>query len=121
MLFSTVVIVVLFSFNGILQAAKCPNIATVSEFTASRYAGVWYEIYRNTIIFELGAKCVNATYTLNDDGSIGVWNQAVNLFGHYTSINGTAKVKNSAQPGALVVSFNSPNEQKRYLQKQLMH
>ncbi|CAF3246339.1 unnamed protein product [Rotaria sp. Silwood2] len=105
---STVVVIVLFSFNGILQAAKCPNIATVSGFNANRYAGVWYEVYRNTILFELGAKCVNATYTVQDDGSIGVFNQAINSFGYYTSINGTAKVKNSAQPGSLVVNFNSP-------------
>ncbi|CAF3322464.1 unnamed protein product [Rotaria sp. Silwood2] len=109
MLMSTVVVIVLFSFNGILQAAKCPNIATVSGFNANRYAGVWYEVYRNTILFELGAKCVNATYTVQDDGSIGVFNQAINSFGYYTSINGTAKVKNSAQPGSLVVNFNSPS------------
>ncbi|CAF4744128.1 unnamed protein product, partial [Rotaria sp. Silwood2] len=88
---STIVVIVLFSFNGILQAAKCPNIATVSGFNAIRYAGVWYEVYRNNILFELGAKCVNATYTVQDDGSIGVFNQAINWFGYYTSINGTAK------------------------------
>ncbi|CAF3663735.1 unnamed protein product [Rotaria sordida] len=78
------------------------------------YAGVWYEVYRNTILFELGAKCVNATYTLQNDGSIGVFNQAINWFGHYTSINGTAKVKNSAQPGSLVVNFDSPRTQGDY-------
>ncbi|CAF1334064.1 unnamed protein product [Rotaria sordida] len=96
------------------DAAKCPDIVTQSGFTASRYAGVWYEVYRNTILFELGAKCVNATYTLQNDGSIGVFNQAINWFGHYTSINGTAKVKNSAQPGSLVVNFDSPRTQGDY-------
>ena len=76
-----------------------------------QYAGLWYEAYRsNGVIFEFGSKCVNATYTLNDDGTVGVWNQAINFFGQYSSIRGSAAVKNSIEPAALEVTFEKPSE-----------
>ncbi|CAF4011533.1 unnamed protein product [Rotaria magnacalcarata] len=107
MFLSVITIAVFFSLTDSLKIGKCPNITTQSNFNVSQYAGLWYEAYRNTILFELGTKCVNATYTLNSDGSIGVWNQAVKFFGSRTSINGTAKVKNASEPGALSVTFPS--------------
>ena len=70
---------------------------------------MWYEAYRsNGVIFEIGSKCVNATYTLNADGTVGVWNQAINLLGQYSTIRGSASVKNSMQPAALEVIFEKP-------------
>lgn len=62
------------------------------------------------MVFEIGSKCVNATYTLNADGTVGVWNQAINLFGKYSTIRGTASVKNSVEPGALEVVFDKPGK-----------
>jgi hypothetical protein len=38
-----------------------------------------------------------------------VWNQAVNWLDDYTSIRGTAKVKNASEPGAFVVTFDNPS------------
>jgi len=72
--------------------------------------GLWYEVYRSDILFEVGDRCVNATYTANSDGTVGVWNQAVNFLGDYSSIRGTAKVKNASEPAAFVVTFNSPSK-----------
>lgn len=62
------------------------------------------------MIFEIGSKCVNATYTANDDGSVGVFNQAIGFFGGYTSIKGSARVKNSMEPAALEVVFDKPSQ-----------
>lgn len=60
------------------------------------------------MVFQLGTKCVNATYTANPDGSVGVWNQAIDGQGKYTSIRGSARVKNAAEPAGLVVVFDNP-------------
>lgn len=62
--------------------------------------------------FQVGTKCVNATYTANADGTVGVWNQAIDRSGQYTSIRGTAKVKNPAEPAALAVTFDNPSKKK---------
>ena len=62
------------------------------------------------MIFQVGTKCVNATYTGNADGSIGVWNQAIDGQGKYTSIRGTARVKDPAEPAALTVVFDNPGK-----------
>jgi lipocalin len=72
--------------------------------------GFWYEVYRSDIIFEVGSRCVNATYTPNADGTVGVWNQAVNFMGDYTSIRGSAKVKNASEPAAFIVTFDNPGK-----------
>ena len=50
---------------------------------------------------------MNATYTANADGTVGVWNQAVNWLGDYTSIRGSAKVKNASEPAAFIVTFSA--------------
>ena len=62
------------------------------------------------MIFQVGTKCVNATYTANADGSVGVWNQAIDGLGKYTSIRGTARVKDPSEPAALVVVFDNPGK-----------
>ena len=53
---------------------------------------------------------MNTAYTANPDGSVNVWNQAINLFGQHSSIKGSASIKNSMKPGALEVVFNSPGK-----------
>ena len=46
-------------------------------FEKERYFGAWYE-YANTFeLYQIGAKCVRATYT--DEGDVvGVFNEGVN-------------------------------------------
>ncbi len=53
---------------------------------------------------------MNATYTPNPDGTVGVWNQAINFLGDYTSIRGSAKVKNASEPAAFIVTFDNPRK-----------
>ena len=79
---------------------------------------MWYEAYRsNGVVFEIGSECVNATYTLNADGTVGVWNQAINLLGQYSTIRGSASVKNSMEPAALEVIFEKPGKSLRLIPK----
>ncbi|CAF1007729.1 unnamed protein product [Adineta steineri] len=113
MQFSTIVFIVL-SIVNLSLASKCPTIVTQKDFDVTKYVGLWYEAYRSDIIFEVGSRCVNATYTPNSDGSVAVWNQAVNILGDYTSIRGTARVKNASEPAAFVVTFDSPLQKGDY-------
>ncbi|UJR23794.1 hypothetical protein I4U23_026771 [Adineta vaga] len=105
---------VVLSFAGLSLAKECPKIVTQKVFDVTKYVGLWYEAYRSDIIFEIGSRCVNATYTPNPDGSVAVWNQAVNLLGDYTSIRGTARVKNASEPAAFVVTFDNPIQKGDY-------
>lgn len=79
-----------------------------NRHTFIQYLGVWYEAWRNENPFELGFKCVNATYTKNTDGSVGVLNQAQDAFGMHQSISGTARVKNASEPAAFDLIFPPP-------------
>lgn len=72
--------------------------------------GLWYEIERNPIIFELLSKCENATYTDKHDGTLGVYNQAVVEYTGYYNISGYAKVKDPSDPAALEVIFYNPRK-----------
>jgi apolipoprotein D and lipocalin family protein len=107
MLSLTIVVAVL-SLASLSSAKECPKIVTQNPFDITQYVGFWYEVYRSDIIFEVGSRCVNATYTPNADGTVGVWNQAVNFMGDYTSIRGSAKVKNASEPAAFIVTFDNP-------------
>lgn len=69
--------------------------------------GQWYEAYRADVIYEVGSTCVNATYTLNADGSVHVLNQAINFLGQFSNIEGTATVKNASEPAAFDLVFNA--------------
>lgn len=51
------------------------GVQPVTSFEISRYQGMWYEIMRLDHSFERGLTNVTATYTLRDDGSVGVLNR----------------------------------------------
>ena len=42
--------------------------------------------------------------------AVGVFNQAINGLGAYTSIRGFAKVKDASEPAALSVVFDNPSK-----------
>lgn len=70
------------------------------------------QVYANALVkytFELGGKCVTATYGLRDDGSISVHN-AQNQWkpnGTLSTIDGHAYAPNASEPGKLLVEFDS--------------
>jgi len=51
------------------------GVEPVSPFDVQRYKGEWFEIMRLDHSFERGLTNVTATYTLRDDGSVGVLNR----------------------------------------------
>jgi len=57
-----------------LPALSATELQTVSFVDVSQYLGKWYEIARLPQIFQLGCTAVTAEYSLNEDGSIKVFN-----------------------------------------------
>lgn len=89
------------------------------SFVSDQYLGLWYEIERNDIIFEVASKCENATYTLNPNGTVGVWNQAVTRYSGYYSIHGIGVAKDPQNPAALEIIFTNPG--KNFHRNELQH
>merc|ERR1712243_364276 len=90
---------VLFQFSdcAVPSFGSCPNLRGVSSFDVSRYVGTWYEYSNVFEIFQVGGNCVRATYTDNNDGSVGVFNEQIKaLTGNYGSINGSASLPDTA-------------------------
>ncbi len=75
-----------------------------------RYAGRWYEIGRYENGFQRGCEGTTATYTLRDDGLVGVLNTCLkdSLDGEMASIEGKAKVVPESRNAKLKVSFFGP-------------
>jgi lipocalin len=80
---------------------------TVKNVDLERYAGTWYEIARYPHSFEKNLVGVTATYTLREDGKIGVLNQGFkgSLEGERSQARGKAKIPDPSEPARLKVSF----------------
>lgn len=64
-------------------------------FDINKYLGTWYEIMRYPSWFEpIGSYNTTATYTMNEDGSINVFNSTIDVRGENIVANGRAKVLN---------------------------
>jgi len=76
----------------------------------NRYAGLWYEIGRYENGFQRGCEGTTATYTVRDDGLVGVLNacRAGGLDGELKSIEGRARVVEGSGNARLKVSFFGP-------------
>ena len=83
----------------------CPEVKVVTSFQTSLYLGDWYAAYANPTLFqsELTA-CSRARYSLNDDGTVGVFNSGQSAWGVYEEICGFA-VQPDSDKGALAVQF----------------
>ena len=82
------------------------SYSPMETFDVDSYSGLWYEISRDKYtFFEALQSCVTATYTANDDGTVGVNNQA------YMPIRGWSGGKAIAVPAdtgdaSLIVDFS---------------
>ncbi len=85
-------------------------LAVVDDLDLDRYAGTWHEIARLPNRFERDLKCVTATYTLRENGSIGVRNRGVSTKDPdvVKDIEGSARVPDPAEPARLKVTFFWP-------------
>ncbi len=84
-------------------------LETVDFVDVERYLGKWYEIARLPQIFQPGCTAVTAEYSLNDDGSVGVFNFCRILDperGLPISINGKAVPIDASNSKLAVTFFN---------------
>ncbi|XP_029971025.1 apolipoprotein D-like [Salarias fasciatus] len=88
-----------------LKLGKCPQPAVQANFDAARYLGKWYGIQKLPTTFQKG-QCSTAVYTLKSPGVIGVLNSELRDDGTISSTEGTATVKDPAEPAKLEVSFS---------------
>ncbi|XP_077289515.1 apolipoprotein D-like [Arctopsyche grandis] len=87
---------------------KCPDFKVKQPFDSSRYLGKWYEAEKYFVRFEVGGKCITATYTDEGDGVIGVLNRQLNIAsGNETTIKGTAALAGVPDEAKLSVVFPS--------------
>ncbi len=103
----------LLNLNTDPAAAQAQKVQSVAEVDLQQYSGTWYEIASFPNFFQR-KDCIgtSATYTLNTDGSIKVWNQCYypNPNGGWKldRIEGRATVANAPQNSQLKVSFAGP-------------
>ena len=70
---------------------QCDEPEVEQNFDVASFMGLWYEIvYTSTQYWEGNATCVTANYTLNDDGTVKVWNSEV-LNGERSGIEAEAE------------------------------
>ncbi|WP_043647818.1 lipocalin family protein [Chitinilyticum litopenaei] len=89
--------------------AQASEVRTVPAVDLQRYLGQWYEIAAFPMRFQ--AQCTGdttASYTLRDDGQIGVVNRCKTADGSVDSANGRAKVVENSGNARLRVTFFWP-------------
>lgn len=89
------------------------DLETVDYVDVYEYQGRWYEIARLPQIFQPACTAVTADYTLNDDGSIGVFNFCRVLhpkYGFPISVQGTATAVDATNSKLKVSFFNGKTE-----------
>ena len=98
---------------GALTLQSCISIpkgaVPVQPFVLDKYLGKWYEIARMDFRFERGLSKVSATYSLNEDGSVKVFNQGYKASeGKWKQATGRAKFVGNKNTASLKVSFFGP-------------
>lgn len=86
--------------------AQTKPLHVVEKVELDKYLGVWYEVARKPMYFQ--NKCdrdVSATYTLNENGNIGVDNRCYARDGKLNQSSGEAFVQNAPFNSKLKVSF----------------
>jgi apolipoprotein D and lipocalin family protein len=88
-----------------MKMGKCPAVSSkLSSFEIGKYLGHWYEITRSKIVPFQKGECVQATYSLNDDRSVKVFNTELREDGKWASVVGRATTTDI--PYKLEVSFS---------------
>ena len=107
--FFTVAVLVLLSAyvqGQNLVDTKCRTDRPIFQnFDVQKYLGKWFEIYRYEQRFSKDCNCVNAIYTLNDDGSVKVNNCCKKVDGAICNEGKAILSKPEAKEGKLNVAF----------------
>ncbi|XP_054736580.1 apolipoprotein D-like [Anastrepha obliqua] len=81
----TILAIITLALFGLANAqvtfsGACPcNVQVQSNFKVEPYLGTWYEYAKYPVYFEANGKCVQAVYTLKDNGEVGVVNDMVDV------------------------------------------
>ena len=85
------------------------GVEPVRPFDVQRYKGEWFEIMRLDHSFERGLTNVTATYTLRDDGSVGVLNKGFDRKNcRWKEADGRAVFQGDRDTASLAVTFFWP-------------
>ena len=101
----------LFVLLGLAACSTTPpeGVSPVTPFDLTRYEGKWYEIARLDHSFERGMSDVNATYQLQEDGSVKVINRGYDTQRQaWKEAIGRALFIGDSSTGSLKVSFFGP-------------
>ena len=66
-----------FNIKLCILSSKRKCFSGLTSFDIGRYTGTWYEYANVFEVFQIGGKCVRATYTDNGDGTVGVFNEQI--------------------------------------------
>lgn len=96
--------------TGLSSCATIPDgAAAVKPFYKERYLGKWYEIARLDFKYERDLNNTTAEYSMNDNGTIKVYNQGYNTKkGEWSQAIGKAKFVGEDNIAKLKVSFFGP-------------
>nr|XP_012304394.1 apolipoprotein D [Aotus nancymaae] len=105
-------LLLLFALAGLFGAAegqtfhlgKCPTPPVQENFDVNKYLGRWYEIEKIPTTFEKG-RCIQANYSLMENGNIKVLNRELRYDGTVNQIEGEATQVNLTEPAKLGVKF----------------
>ena len=89
---------------GVSQKDTLPTVASVD---LTRYAGTWHEIARLPMWFQRHCVDSKATYTVRNDGAIGVHNACTTDSGGHDEIDGVATVVDPSTNARLRVVFDN--------------
>ena len=95
---------------ALLSQMAFAEMTTVPYVDVNRYLGTWYQIARKPIFFENGCVCSRQVLSLQQDGTIGVYNSCRNetVDGDLRDIRGFATVDNPGENSRLTVDFGLP-------------
>jgi len=83
----------------------------INQFDVNKFCGKWQQVLtsRTTGLFGTGItfSSVQATYSLNDDGTIKVFNEAYDTTFKSINITGVSSVRDDTIPTCRTVNFNS--------------
>jgi apolipoprotein D and lipocalin family protein len=105
----TVLLIVVGVLMTACSSAPPLGIHPVTPFAVDRYLGTWYEIARLDHRFEEGLTDIQATYSLEPDGSVKVLNRGLQVSnGQWREAVGKALFTGKRDEGSLKVSFFGP-------------
>lgn len=85
------------------------HVQPTNNFTLNQYLGLWYEIAKTPSLFEIGLKCVTATYSLDDKSRVNLVNRGIRMYPfpiRESKVHGIAVAPETNQPAKLKVKFD---------------